>query len=105
MLGLVLNWGWVMRKSKILAAVLTLSIASSAAYAGPSPTPAGTAVGTGGAGLLWATFGCSAGIIAAAIAKNYFSNKQLTANEAATCGVTYWAQPQPPIQDFNTLVT
>jgi hypothetical protein len=91
---------------KILVAILASSMMlSSAAYAGPSPSPTPPAASHRVVFAMWAIFGCSAGIVLAALAKNYWRHTQLTATEAATCGMAYWVAPQPPIQDINTLVT
>lgn len=87
--------GWVMARSKIIASLLAASIAfsSATAFAGPGvPTP-GKTFGIGATGWMWAIFGCSGGIIVAAVVKNYRFNRPLTANEAATCGFLFWFTP------------
>lgn len=59
----------------------------------PSDTAfAGTpcAFGHGGTGWVWGIFGCSAGIITAAMVANWRNNRQLTTQEAWTCGLLYW---------------
>jgi hypothetical protein len=85
-----------MGKSKILAAVLAVSLAfsSSAAHAG-TPVP-GFTFGTGPTGWVWAIFGCSSGIILAAMVANFQQNRQLTAQEAWTCGLLFWFNPPKP---------
>jgi len=87
-----------MRKSKFLAAVLAalLTVASPVAYAGegiPPPGLAGHTFGSGPTGWWWAIFGCTSGIILAALVANYQQNRQLTWNEAATCGFLFWFTP------------
>jgi hypothetical protein len=51
----------------------------------------------GGAGAtLGPIFGCAGGIIFAALAANYRDNRELTADEAWTCGLAFWfSDPQP----------
>ena len=86
--------GWIMARSKITASVLAASLAfpSATAFAGPGVTP-GKTFGVGATGWLWAVFGCSGGIIVAAVVKNYQFNRPLTPNEAATCGFLFWFSP------------
>jgi hypothetical protein len=90
--------GRAMGKSRILAAVLAASLAfsSTLAYAGvvgvPPPIP-GHTFGTGSTGWVWGIFGCSSGIILAAMVANFQQNRQLTANEAWTCGLLFWFNP------------
>ena len=84
-------------KSKILAATLAASmvLSSTLAYAGVV-TVVGVPVqkfGTGPTGWVWGIFGCSSGIIFAAIVANWQQNRQLTAKEAATCGLLFWFTP------------
>lgn len=88
-----------MRRSKILAAVLAASLAlsSSTTYAGmPRVVVPGTTFGAGPTGFLWVIFGCSGGIILAAIVASWQQNRQLTWNEAATCGFLFWFTPRQP---------
>jgi hypothetical protein len=87
-----------MGKSKILAAVLAVFMALSppAAYAGCSVVVPGKIFGTGQTGLVWAIFGCSSGIILAAMVANFQQNRQLTAQEAWTCGLLFWFNPPKP---------
>jgi len=82
-----------MKKSKILAAALAASLAfsSSVAYAG-APAP-GFKFGAGSTGWVWGIFGCSSGIILAAMVANFQQNRQLTAQEAWTCGLLFWFTP------------
>jgi hypothetical protein len=91
-----------MGKSKILAAVLAafLTLYPPAAFAGCAViTPgAGKQFGAGSAGWVWAIFGCSSGIILAAMVANFQQHRQLTAQEAWTCGLLFWFTPpkNPP---------
>jgi hypothetical protein len=85
-----------MGKSKILAAVLAALMALSppAAFAGCIAIgPVGKQFGPGPTGLVWAIFGCSSGIIFAALVANYQQNRQLTPAEAASCGLLFWFAP------------
>jgi hypothetical protein len=82
-------------RSKILAAVLAgaMTLSATNANAGTPPAP-GTLFANGGGP--WIIFGCSGGIILSAIFANWLQNRQLTWNEAATCGLLYWFNPNQP---------
>jgi hypothetical protein len=80
-------------KSKILAAVLAASMAFSSTVAFAGDVVPGPKFGTGPTGWVWGIFGCSSGIIFAAIVANWQQNRQLTAKEAATCGLLFWFTP------------
>ena len=83
-----------MQKSKILAAALIAILALSpvASLAGP-----GVAIPLTKShfnpGAAYVIFGCASSIIFAAFIANYQQNRQLTWNEAATCGILYWFTP------------
>jgi hypothetical protein len=83
-----------MGKSRILAAALAIALtfSSTLALAGTAAVP-GAKFGTGPTGWVWGIFGCSSGIILAAMVANWQQNRQLTANEAATCGILFWFAP------------
>jgi hypothetical protein len=88
-----------MRKSKLLIGILAASLALSPAFVSAgllaSPPP-GKTFGNGATGWVWGVFGCSGGIIFTALVANWTQNRQLTWNEAATCGLLFWlAGPQP----------
>ena len=82
-----------MKKSGTIAvtAAVLLAFSSMAATAGKavvipphsSHTPA----------AIWAIFGCSGGVVLAALTANYTQNRQLTWNEAASCGLLFWFTP------------
>jgi hypothetical protein len=81
-----------MKKSKFvaMAAAVGLSLSSTASFgivsaAGPAPTFHGAPPAA-----FWTIFGCTGGIISAALAANFQQNRQLTWNEAATCGLAFW---------------
>ena len=84
-----------MGKSKILALVLAASMAflSTVALASVPVGPPGHKFGAGPTGWVWGIFGCSSGIIVAALVANWQQNRQLTGNEAATCGLLFWFTP------------
>src|SRR5271169_3528451 len=88
---------WAMGKSKIIAATLAISMAFSSptAFAGIVVPPPAPTSGIGATGFAWAIFGCSGGIIFAALVKNFQFNKPLTPNEAATCGLLFWFNLPP----------
>jgi hypothetical protein len=75
----------------VVAASLALSPATS--FAGLGVVMAGKTFGAGATGWVWGVFGCSGGIILAAMAANWQQNRQLTWNEAATCGILFWVNP------------
>jgi hypothetical protein len=56
-------------------------------------SPCGPTMGNGGSAWVWGIFGCSAGIVIAAVVKNAKRHKELTAQEAWTCGLLYWLHP------------
>ena len=88
-----------MRKSKILAAILAvfMELSPPVAFAGCAVVvPAGKQFGAQPTGWLWAIFGCSSGIILAAMVANFQQNRQLTAQEAWTCGLLFWFNPPKP---------
>jgi hypothetical protein len=86
-----------MKKSKLLplglAAVIAFSPVGVGAQEIGGPPAAGKVFAQGG-GWMWAIFGCSSGIVFAAIVANWRNNRQLTWNEAATCGLLYWFSMQ-----------
>jgi hypothetical protein len=95
-LGCVGIWErWAMRKSRILTATLAaaMAFASTLAFAGNVAVVPGAKFGSGPTGWVWGIFGCSSGIIFAAMVANWQQNRQLTANEAATCGILFWFAP------------
>jgi hypothetical protein len=86
-----------MRKSKIIAAILAASLALSPVIASAKPaTVPGKQFGLGPTGVLWGIFGCTGGIIFTALVANWQQNRQLTWNEAATCGLLFWFTPPRP---------
>ena len=70
-----------------------MTFSSTVALAGNVVAIPGAKFGTGPTGWVWGIFGCSSGIILAAMAANWQQNRQLTANEAATCGILFWFTP------------
>jgi hypothetical protein len=80
--------------------LITAALAASLALS-PVPTFAGFFVvhqpgktfSAGATGWVWAIFGCSSGTILAAVVANWQQNRQLTWNEAASCGLLFWLTP------------
>jgi hypothetical protein len=71
-----------------------MALSPPAAFAGcVAVGPASKQFGPGPTGLVWAIFGCSSGIIFAALVANYQQNRQLTPAEAASCGLLFWFAP------------
>jgi hypothetical protein len=77
----------------IIAALLAASAPNSAS-ANPRVVPVGgTHFGTGSGP--WLIFGCAGGIIVAALAANSRDNRELTTEEAWSCGTLFWfSQPK-----------
>ena len=85
-----------MRTSKIIAVVLATALAlpPAVSYGGtPVVRSPGVKFGTGGTGWVWGIFGCAGGIIFTAMVANWTQRRQLTLNEAATCGILFWFNP------------
>jgi hypothetical protein len=63
------------------------------AFAGIGPAPCPVPAPTHGyiPAAFWALFACSASIIFAGAVANFHDNRQLTYQEAWTCGLGYWA--------------
>jgi len=89
-----------MGKSKLLTGILAawLALSPVLALAGGACVAfvPGKKFGTGPSGLVWAIFGCSGGIIFTALVAHVQQNRQLTWNEAATCGLLFWFTPPKP---------
>lgn len=85
--------GSVMKRSRIIAAIAAglLAFSSMTATAG-NPVPLSTPHSHTPAGI-WVIFGCAGGVVLAALAANYSQQRQLTWNEAASCGLLFWFQP------------
>jgi hypothetical protein len=89
-----------MKKSKFVAIILATAVivslalatlsnsASAATCDGPCPLVGGGRV-FGGATPWW-MFVCPGGIVTAAVVKNARRNRELTTQEAWTCGFLYW---------------
>ena len=71
----------------------SLSLSPTISFAGPAAVVAGKTFGAGTSGWVWGIFGCSGGIIIAAMVANWQQNRQLTWHEAATCGLLFWVNP------------
>jgi len=80
---------------KFIAAALAASLVSAAvpstasAYVHKKVVVPPTAH-SGSSVVPWLVIGCAGGIIAAAFAANFVFNRELTAQEAWTCGMLYW---------------
>jgi hypothetical protein len=82
-----------MKKLLITGVVATsLALSPTMSFAGPAVVT-GKTFGAGPTGWVWGIFGCSGGIILAAMVANWQQNRQLTWNEAATCGILFWVNP------------
>ncbi len=83
-----------MKRYKTIAAVAAgmLAFSSVNVQAGPSVI---THVKSHAPAAIWAVFGCTGGVVIAALAANYAQRRQLTWNEAASCGLLFWLTPPP----------
>jgi hypothetical protein len=77
-----------------LAASALLAFSTATASAGTARIPPHTSSGHGTATAVWVIFGCAGSIIFAAWVKNIRQHRELTQQEAMTCGILYWFTPQ-----------
>lgn len=86
-----------MAKSKLIAiaAAGLLALSTMTATAGKVIIPPVTHHNGANPTVVWIVFGCAGGIILAAWVANFQQNRQLTAGEAATCGLAFWFNPPP----------
>lgn len=84
-----------MRSSRLVAIAASVSLALSTvtANAGFPPPPPSTHGGFN-ATPFWIIFGCAGSVVLAALAKNASQHQPLTQQEAMTCGLAYWFNPQ-----------
>ncbi len=88
-----------MLKSKIAAAALAAMLVFTSANVSvgglivPTPAPSSSSAAPV---AVWLIFGCASGIILAAAIANARDNRQLTASEAATCGLLFLFSPPRP---------
>lgn len=80
-------------KSRIIIVVALTAMFSSQAFAVlVASTPKAVHVPV----AIWAIFGCTTGVVSAAVVANYLQHRQLTAYEAGTCGAAFWLSlPKP----------
>jgi hypothetical protein len=72
---------------------ITTIVLASALALGSSPSFAQQRVSTGGtlhSGTAWWIVACPAGVVTAAMVKNWKRHKELNQPEAWTCGLLYW---------------
>jgi hypothetical protein len=82
-----------MRNSRLLAVAVAASLAfstvsASAAMVSHIPVVGGNS--SSSAIGVWGVVGCAGGLIFAAMNANRTQNRQLTAQEASFCGMSYW---------------
>ncbi len=85
-----------MKMRKLIGAVLAVSLATAAVPTGASAhyvkyvkaKPVGKHFG-GGSAVPWIIIGCAAGVVFAALAANARDNRELTAEEAWSCGLGF----------------
>lgn len=83
-----------MKSSRLVsvAASIFLALSTVTTDAGVPVTPP---TGHTNPTVVWVIFGCAGGVILAALDANWRQHRQLTAYEAATCGVAYWFTVRP----------
>lgn len=77
-------------KLKLIVAALSIVLISSQANAllvASTPKAKPTPV------VMWVIFGCTGSLVASAFVANYIQHRQLTAYEAASCGIAFWLTP------------
>lgn len=82
-----------MKRSKFLAIVLAAAFAINPVVAfaiNPLPPGGGGSSSSSAGHALWWFFVCPSDIVAAAMVKNWKRHKELTNQEAWTCGLLYW---------------
>jgi hypothetical protein len=70
-----------------LASALVIGPITASACIALPPPPSGSSMHSGTA---WWILACPAGVVTAAMAKNWRRHKELNAPEAWTCGLLYW---------------
>ena len=87
-----------MKMRKLMGAALAVTLVTAALPTAASATPYKPMFVTthsGGASVPWFVIGCAGGIILAALAANARDNRELTKEEAWTCGLLFLAsQPR-----------
>jgi hypothetical protein len=81
------------------ALVAVLSFAATESYAGANPAPPVVHVASGSSGAVWVPWaigGCVVDIFAAAAVAHWRDNRELTHQEAYTCGLLFWFEPPAP---------
>ena len=83
-----------MKSSRFIAVAASafLALSTVTTSAGFTPPPQNT--GSFNPTAFWIIFGCAGSVVLAAIAKNASQHQQLTQQEAMTCGLAYWFNPQ-----------
>jgi integral membrane sensor domain MASE1 len=86
-----------MKSSRLVAVTASAMLALSTVTAGagmPAPPPS-THSGHLNATPFWIIFGCAGSIIFTAYVAHVQRHRQLTQQEAMTCGLLYWFNPHP----------
>jgi len=76
-----------------LAATLTFGSSAHAIVVLPAPTPAPVVYGAANPWPVWALGGCVISIMISAADASVRQNRELTVQEAWSCGVLYWFNP------------
>ncbi|HWK01976.1 MAG TPA: hypothetical protein VNR41_14865 [Xanthobacteraceae bacterium] len=71
----------------LLIVAFSMSPFTASAITVPPPPPGSSSIHTGTA---WWIMVCPGGVVTAAMAKNWRRHKELTRQEAWTCGLLYW---------------
>jgi hypothetical protein len=86
-----------MKSSRLVAVTASamLALSTITTNAGFSPPPPTTHHGHINATGFWIIFGCAGSIIFTAYVAHVQQHRQLTQQEAMTCGLLYWFNPHP----------
>ena len=79
-----------MKKSKLTAVALALALGFAPMGANAQRVPVPVPVGGSGAGHVYGLVGCVLSLMIAATDKGNKYKKELTTDEALTCGLLYW---------------
>ena len=83
-----------MKASRFVAMTASAMLALSTVTAGAGGPPPPQHTSNFNPTAFWIIFGCAGSVVIAALAKNASQHQPLTQQEAMTCGLAYWFNPQ-----------
>ena len=84
-----------MKSSHLVSMAASILLAFSTVTADAGPLASSNPKSSGTPAAIWVIFGCTGGVILAALDANRRQHRSLTPYEAATCGVAYWFTVRP----------